>query len=272
MILAATIVLIETLTVFSPAPVGIVPDKMGGFYAACPNAIYRYVDDTLARTTSRGNDELLSGITDIAFSGQWVYVAIPMKNTIYQFDRYLRYRGKIDTGSLYPMQIALSTDGSLWAFDPMKKRIANYSAVGDPMEKFKIIEASSLVNPMLIGVVNWENFENYIPQDSDSNNGRWQQVGSIETPIIWSSADRTIIAGIQSDVSVTLSPDIENIYLSDNDIAYFLADNRMVIDDGRQIDWLLPMPSKIVVEQSAKDVKIYTIIGEKIIKVVAKWE
>jgi len=177
MTLATAIVIIETLATFSPPPVAIVPDKMSGFYIACPNGIYHYEDDTLAQNTSRADNEMLSGITDIAFSGQWLYVAV------------------------------LS-----------------------------------------------------------------QQIVSVETPIVWSSSSKYIAAGVERDVSFGISNDIENIYLSDRDIAYFLSSGEMVICGQPPIEWTLPTPSQIVIEKIAKNYTIYCIIENKIVEVVVKWE
>ncbi len=272
MTLATAIVIIETLATFSPPPVAIVPDKMSGFYIACPNGIYHYEDDTLAQNTSRADNEMLSGITDIAFSGQWLYVAVPMKNTIYQYDRFLRLRGKIDTGMFYPQQIAVYSDGSICAFDEMRQKIIEYSSVGDPVEDFKIISKSSLKNPVLIGIANWKDFIHCIADENDSNSNLSQQIVSVETPIVWSSSSKYIAAGVERDVSFGISNDIENIYLSDRDIAYFLSSGEMVICGQPPIEWTLPTPSQIVIEKIAKKYTIYCIIEDKIVEVVVKWE
>ncbi|RKZ33543.1 hypothetical protein DRQ33_04075 [bacterium] len=272
MTLATAIVVIETLFAISPPPIDIVSDKVSGFYVASPTSIVYITDDSINNTTSRGKNGLLSGISDIAFSGQWLYVAIPMKNAIYQYDRYLRYSGQIDTENFSPHRIAVSSDGSLWAYDSDKKEITKYSSVGDPLENYIIPYASSLYKSELIGTIDWKTLENCIEPREAKKKNYWEKIGSVEIATIWSSNTKTITAAIPQDISMKISTEIDNIYICDNYISYIYESNKLRFCGWDTIDWTLPIPENIVWEPRKSGVIIYSFIDDKIIKIKAKWK
>jgi len=273
MTLYAVIIAIETLAVFSPPPVAMTSDLMGGVYLATPNEIFHYSSDTLVESNSRYKESLLSGISDIAYSGQWIFVSLPMRGKIFQFDRYLRFVGEIETDNFFPGNIAVSADGSLWCFDPESKKIYAYSSVGDPIENYRVPGAADLHKPDFTGITQWNNLVHYLKtQDMIVAQTDIDDIGEIESPIIWSKSDNTIIAGIERENYIKINRNMEDLYI-DNDNIYYITDSMgLVLNDMPQIDWGYDIPDDIIVYQRHSFSNIYTIIDNKLIKHLVQWK
>ena len=271
--LIAVIVAIETLAAFAPPPMAITSDMMSGIYVASSNEIFHISHDTIAESTSREESELLTGITDIAYSGQWLYVSTPMKGQVLQFDRYLRYRGKVEPeGQFYPEQLAITSDGSLWCFDPLGKRMYSFSSVGDPIENFRLPGTSNFENPVLIGVANWKNILECIPLEDSSQVMQWREIGEVEAPIIWSESTHKIVAGLSQTESVDISDEVANIFLCKNEILHYLVSDKIVPCGLSAIEWDYSMPAEIVINLRETSAELYTIDDEYLIKVKIQWQ
>ncbi len=137
MTLATAICVIETLMAFPSLPVDMVSDGISGFYVACDGEIFRFIGDSVVASVSRVGEKFLSGISCVAFSGQFLYAAVPMEKKVYQFARDLSFRGEIKT-DIFPAQIAVSHDGALWIYDPDSRQLEVLFPFGDPPQKFQV--------------------------------------------------------------------------------------------------------------------------------------
>ncbi len=264
MTLATAIVFIETLFVFQSPPVALTSDFVGGVYAATQTEIFHFSNDSILESTSRASSEMLSGITDMEFSGSWLYVLLGERNIVEKFDRRLNYLGAIEL-MLRSDNLAVTPDGDIWLYDEFSQRMAKYSSVGDPAEIVRSTGRSAYFeNAVLIGFANWTDLINCLPIRGTAP----RSISSIDVPILWMQPDRVIVPGFEHDAKIELSPTVRQLWISNGNIAYAAGDSIYVCDYGT-FDWTAfkKLPQNIVIT----DFGLYAIVKNSLIKVGVKW-
>jgi len=265
--ITATIALIETLAVFQSPPIALCSDKMGGIYVASQNEISHFVNDTITEKVSRVDANILSGIGDIEFSGNWLYALFPERRIVMRFDRRLIYVGEIEIEA-NSQKIALTPEGDFWLYDDFSKRFLKYSSVGDPIEMLRVVgNASSFDNAEMIGMAKWNNFAECPPLKA----GAYQRhIAATDIPILWVSTDKIIIPGIEYDAKLELEPAIQQVWLSEGNVIYYSLDDSLRICSRGAFKWAYgdKLPKDIVIRES----EIYFIIEKMLIRTKLEWK
>ena len=226
MTFALTIAIIETLAVFSSPPVALVSDDMSGFFLACADGVYHYQGDTLVASVGRVGEQPLSGITDIAYSGQFVYACAPLKKVVYQFDRFLTFRGKIEFADIAPAQIEVSGDGALWAYDPDRKILRVVSPFGDVEREYQIPFPA---DAKFVGLVHWTDFGDC----PDLFPEKISPFGDFfEVPVFF--GEGTIYIGAEHFEKID-APGVENLVVSGENFLFAVGDTIKICGDGETV-------------------------------------
>ncbi|MCD6418692.1 hypothetical protein J7M00_07915 [bacterium] len=265
MTLSTVIVFVETLFVFQASPVAVSSDLMDGIYVATQNEIFHFSEDTVVETVSRAGNEMLSGITDIEFSGNWLYVLIGERKILRKFDRRLNYIGDIEL-MVRSSNLALSPDGDIWLFDEFSKKLAHYSSVGDPVEIMRISGRNAVLSDaVLIGFAEWHKVIDCLPIYDTAP----KSIPYMDVPILWEKSEKVVIPSFEYNAKLKLFPTTRNVWISDGNIAYTQGDSIHICNYGT-IEWKFfkKFPEHIVIFNSG----LYAVSGKNLLKVGVKWQ
>ncbi len=258
MTLAVAIALVETLFVFRAPPVGIESDLTGGVFAATEGEIFHLRGDSVVEQTSRVAGEALAGISDIAFSGAWLYALVPTRGEILKFDRHLRYVGRISV-DIYSERMALSPSGDIWLLDPFRRMLVRFSSVGDPIESVRASGAlGGLDDAVVVGAASWSDVKGCVDPAARS-------VPAAEVPVIWLASEGKLLAGFEYDAQARLAPAVKGVWICGGELVVATGDSIAFCKRGK-------LPWRGVPEDIAADgEKLYILQDDKLIGVTLIW-